>query len=213
MSFDHSSLPRDYPRQFLPRNLVLADTAQLKKLFAELQEKPVRSKGELETWLDYESELLSAVAEEGFVRNIRMTCQTDDPVREKAYLDFVERVEPEVKKMAFELDRKYLGSAARKELAPGRFMVLDRRKENSVGLFREASVELERVDAKLGQRYQKIIGAMTSVYDGKERTMQQLNKYLEEPNREVREKTWLLGEERRIRDRDELNRTYVNSWG
>ena len=213
MSFDHSSLPRDYPRQFLPRNVDLADTGQLKKLFGQLQERPVGSRVELEKWLGDESELLSAVSEEGFVRHIRMTCQTDDPVREKAYLDFVERVEPEVKRLMFELDKKYMGSGARKELAPARFSVLDRRKENSVRLFRDANVGVEKVDSKLGQRYQKVAGAMTVAYDGAERTMQQMNKYLEEPDRTVREKTWLLSEERRFRDRDELNKIYDDLLG
>ncbi len=213
MSFDHSSLPREYPRQFLPSTVDLADTVQLKRLFGLLQERPVGSRGELEKWLGDESELLSAVSEEGYVRLIRMTCQTDDTVREKAYLDFVERVEPEVKRLMFELDRKYLGSGARKELPPIRFSVLDRRKENSVGLFRDANVGIEKLDAKLGQHYQKVAGAMTVVYDGVERTLQQMSKYLEEPDRSVREKTWLLSEERRFRDRDELNKIYDDLLG
>ncbi len=125
----------------------------------------------------------------------------------------MERVEPEVKRLMFELDKKYLGSGARKELAPAQFSVLDRRKENSVGLFRDANVGIEKVDAKLGQRYQKVAGAMTVVYDGEERTMQEMNKYLEEPDRRVREKTWLLSEERRFWNRDDLNKIYDDLLG
>jgi oligoendopeptidase F len=208
LSFNHSSLPRDYPRRFLPEKVDLADTTQLKKFFSQLLQKPSGSKAELEKWLDDESEFLSAVSEEGFVRHIRMTCQTDDPIMEKSYLDFVERVEPELKKMAFELDKKYLGSKARKELSPERFSVLDRRKENNVSLFREANVVVEKIDATLGQKYQKTAGAMTVTYDGAERTLQQMGKYLEEPDRSVREKTWLLVEERRFRDREVLNKLY-----
>ena len=186
----------------------LADTVQLKSLFDQLEEKPTRSRGELEKWLEHESELLSAVTEEQYLRYIRMTCQTDDPVREKAHLDFIEHVEPEVKLRSFQLDRKYLASPGRKELEPDRFSVLDRRKENGVSIFREENVVLEKEDAKLGQKYQKITGAMSVFYNGEERTMQQMNKFLEEPDRAVREKTWLLSEERRFKDHQALNQIY-----
>src|SRR6266540_1485492 len=144
LSFDHSSLPRDYPRRYIPLNVDLADTIQLKKLFDQLDEKPARSRGELEKWLDHESELLSAINEEQALRYIRMTCQTDDPAREKAHLEFIEHVEPEVKLRAFQLDREYLASPGRKELEQNRFSVLDRRKENSVSIFREENVQLEK---------------------------------------------------------------------
>ncbi len=186
----------------------LADTVQLKSLFDQLEEKPARSRGELEKWLEHESELLSAVTEEQYLRYIRMTCQTDDPVREKAHLDFIEHVEPEVKLRSFQLDRKYLASPGRKELEPDRFSVLDRRKENSVSIFREENVALEKEDAKIGQKYQKVIGAMSVFYNGEDRTMQQMAKFLEEPDRGVREKTWLLAEERRFKDHDALNQIH-----
>jgi oligoendopeptidase F len=208
LSFDHSSLPREYPRHYLPAKVDLADTVQLKRLFDQLDAKPARSRGEVEKWLEHESELLSAVTEEQYLRYIRMTCQTDDPVREKAHLDFIEHVEPEVKLRSFQLDQKYLASPGRKELEPGRFAVLDRRKENSVSIFRKENVTLEKEDAKLGQKYQKITGAMSVFYNGEERTMQQMGKFLEEPDRGVREKTWLLAEERRFKDHQELNQIY-----
>jgi oligoendopeptidase F len=186
----------------------LADIVQLKTLFDQLEEKPARSRGELEKWLEHESELLSAVTEEQYLRYIRMTCQTDDPVREKAHLDFIERVEPEVKLRSFQLDQKYLASPGRKELEQDRFSVLDRRKENSVSIFREENVALEKEEAKLGQKYQKITGAMSVLYNGEERTMQQMSKFLEELDRGVREKTWLLAEERRFKDHQVLNQIY-----
>ena len=208
MSFDYNSLPRDYPRRYLPKKANLADTAELNKLFDELEEKRAESRVDLEKWLDHESELLSAVGEEQCLRYILMTCQTDDPVRERAHLDFIENIEPVVKQRSFELDRKFLASTARKELARDRFATLDRRKENNVSIFREENVELEKEDAKIAQRYQKVTGAWTVLYSGEERTIQQISKFLEDTDRMVREKTWLLAEERRFRDHDVLNQIY-----
>jgi oligoendopeptidase F len=208
MSFDYSSLPRDFPRHYLPARVNVADLVELKRLFDQLEQSPAKAQSELEKWLEHESELLSAVTEEQVLRYIRMTCQTDDPAREKAHLDFIENIEPEVKLRTFQLDRKYLASPARKELDQARFSVMDRRKENNVSIFREENVELEKEDAKIGQKYQKVTGAWTVFYDGEERTVQQMAKFLEETDRAVREKTWLLGEERRFKDGDVLNQIY-----
>ena len=137
-----------------------------------------------------------------------MTCQTDDPEREKAYLFFIENIEPLSKIRFSTLDRKYLDAPARKNLPPDHYFVLDRRRSNNVVLFRKENVELEKEEAKLAQRFLKIAGAMTAFYDGQERTMQQLARYLEEPDRKVREETWLLGENRRQKDREALDELF-----
>jgi len=208
LSFDYSSLPREYPRQFLPSKIDLTDLNRLKELFRNLQNRTIHSAVDLEKWLGDESELASALAEEQSIRYARMTCQTDDPARERDYLFYIENVEPEAKIGFSQLDRKYLGTPARKSLPQGEYFVLDRKRENNVALFREENVELEKEETKLAQSFQKITGAMTVIYDGQERTMQQMGRFLEEPDRNIREKTWLLSESRRQKDRDTLNQVY-----
>jgi len=208
LSFEYSHLPREYPRQFLPSRIDLTDLSRLKELFHNLQSRSVNSGSDLEKWLKDESELASALAEEQSIRYARMTCQTDDPAREKDYLFFVENIEPEAKMGFSQLDRKYLGTPARKSLPYEEYFVLDRKMENNVALFREENVELEKEETKLAQSFQKTTGAMTVLYEGQERTMQQMGRFLEEPDRGVREKTWLLSESRRQKDRDTLNGIY-----
>ncbi len=208
MSFDHSRLPRDFPRSFLPSEVDLTDPNRLKQFFSTLEQRRLASSGDIEKWLKDQSELLSALYEEQALRYIRMTCQTNDPAREKAYLEFVENVEPVVKLGSFELDKKYLGTPARKNLSPDHYSVLDRRVENNVSLFREENVGLEKEETKLSTKYQKLTGAMTATYQGQERTMQQMARYLEEPDRKVREETWLIAETRRQNDRDTLDELY-----
>ncbi len=181
---------------------------ELKKFFDQLESRKIGSARELERWLWDESEFASALSEEQAFRYIRMSCQTDDPEREKAYLFFVENVEPQIKLGFAELDRKYVDSPARKSLPRDKYSVLDRKRENSIALFRKENVELEKEEAKLWQRYEKIVGGMTVMYDGQERTMQQLGRYQEEPARKVREETWLLGEKRRRKDHEEIDKIY-----
>ena len=208
MSFDYSSLPHEFPRKFLPANLDLADSGQLNPVFDLLEGDKLVSLRDVERWLWDESELAACLAQEQALRYIRMTCQTDDPEREKEYLFFIENIEPLAKVRFSNLDRKYLETPGRKNLPADHYSVLDRRRQNNVVLFRKENVELEMEEAKLAQKYQKATGAMTAHYEGQERTMQQLARYLEEPVREVRQETWLLVENRRHRDTEALDEIY-----
>lgn len=208
MSFDYAKLPREYPRRYLPANMDLADWTQLQKVFDELEKRPIQSKEDLEKWLQDESEFATAVSEEYAIRYVRMTCQTDDPEREKAYLHFIEEIEPKSKPRIFSLDRKFAETPFRKQLSEW-YVVLDRRRENNVALYRPENVELEKQDAKLSQEYEKTAAARTVFYDGKERTLQQMAQYLENVNRPVREETWKLAEDRRLKDRDTMDQLYL----
>lgn len=208
MSFDYSTLPREFPRRYLSPNVDFADWNQVDRIFHELENRPIRSKAGIERWLEDESEFASAYYEAYALRYLRMTCHTDDPELEKAYLHFVENIEPKAKPRSFNLDRKFLDTPARKQLDQDRYYVLARRRENNVALFREENIELEKEEAKLAQEFQKLAGARTIVYDGQERTLQQMAQYLETVNRDVRQETWRLSEDRRIKDRETMDQLY-----
>jgi oligoendopeptidase F len=208
MAFDPEKLPREYPRRFVPEGADLAEWSDIEPLFDELDRRPLKTREELEGWLIDQSELASALAEEGSIRFIRMTCQTDNPEYERAYLEFVEEIEPKLKPRFHRLKERYLKSPAREELPRERYEVLDRKIENAVALFREENVPLETEDEKLGQRYQKLTGVMTVEFESKEQTLQQMARYLEEPDRAVRHKAWELIAERRLKDRKELDEIF-----
>src|SRR5215472_7598878 len=208
LSFDHSGLPRQFPRKYVPVGVSLWDPLEVSKLFDDLMQRPTGSQADLEKWLEHESELLAVLIEEQFVRYVRMTSQTDDPARERAHLEFVEKIEPLIKLRRFEADKQYLESSARKALPQDKYEVLDRLKENSVSIFSEENVELEKKETIIRQHYEKIMGGLSVAYEGQERTMQQMAKYLEDPDRSVREKTWVLAEERRFKEREGLNKIF-----
>ncbi len=208
MALDFARLPREYPRRFVPERLNLGDWAEIEPLFDDLERRPLGSREDLESWLLDQSELASALYEEGSIRHIRMTCQTDNPEYERAYLQFIEEIEPLLKPRFHRLQEKYLSSPARAKLPKRRYEVLDRKFANAVALFRKENVPLETEDDKLGQRYQKICGAMTVSYDGKEQTLQQMARYLEELSQDVRREAWELIAERRLQDRGELDEIY-----
>src|SRR5947207_13065067 len=97
------SLPPFKPRRFVPDQIDLSDWPQIATLFDRLETraKDCQSPDELQQWLVDWSELSAVLDEESTRRYIAMTCHTDDPQAERAYLDFIEKIEPEMKPRQF----------------------------------------------------------------------------------------------------------------
>jgi oligoendopeptidase F len=200
-------LPAHRPRKFVPQNLDLGDWPQIVPLFEQLQTRvaQARSAAELERWLIDWSELTAALDEESSRRYIAMTCHTDNADAEKAYLHFVEHVEPQLKPHQFALEKIYNLHSCREKLPQARFQVFDRDVKNHVELFRPENVALETEEAKLCQQYQKLSGALTVNFRGEEKTLVQMGRYLEEPDRELRQETWGLVAERRLQEAEKFD--------
>ena len=62
--------------------------------------------------------------------------------------------------------------------------------KSHVELFRPENVALETEEAKLCQQYQKLIGSLTVNFRGEEKTLVQMGRYLEEPDRALRQEAW-----------------------
>ncbi len=201
---DPAELPREHPRRFLPVDLCGGEWNELAPLFMDLQKRSLSSLNDVEQALLDVSELLAAVEEEGAIRYIRMTCDTTNPEYERAYLAFLENVVPKVEEALHRLRVRFTQSPAWKELPPKRYEVLQRKWENAVRIFCEENIPLKVEEEKLGQRYQKIFGAMTVEFEGRTQTLQQMAKYLEDPDRRLRERAWELIAERRLQDKDEI---------
>jgi len=198
------------PRTFVPQDIDLGDWPQVAPLFDQLETRAAQAinSGELERWLVDWSELSAALDEEASRRYIAMTCHTDNADAEKAYLHFVEHVEPQLKPRQFALEKIYVAHPHQKDLPAARFEVFDRDVKNHVALFRPENVALETEDAKLCQQYQKLIGAQTVNFRGEEKTLIQMGRYLEEPDRALRQEAWELVAKRRLQDVDKCEEIF-----
>lgn len=203
-------LPPFKPRTFLPTTLDLGDWAslapQLDRLKSEIQE--AQTKDQLEQWLLHWGELSAALDEESSRRYIAMTCHTDNAEAEKAYLQFIEDIEPKLKPRDFELSKLFLEHPCRSELAPERYGVFDRDTSVAVELFRDENVPLETEESKLGQQYQKLSGSLTVTFRGEEKTLTKMAPYLEEPDRALREEVWRLVSQRRLKESASFEDTF-----
>ncbi|MBI3191307.1 MAG: M3 family oligoendopeptidase, partial [Pedosphaera parvula] len=98
------------------------------------------------------------------------------------------------------LSQIYLAHPSRRQLPKERYEVFDRDTQTSVELYRDENVPLETEEAKLGQQYQKLSGALTVQFRGEERTLVQMARYLEEPDRALRQEAWELVANRRLQE-------------
>jgi oligoendopeptidase F len=200
------NLPPHKPRRFVPPQLDLGDWAQIAPLFDQLEARAPQcaTVKNLEYWLMDWSELNAALDEEASRRYIAMTCHTDDSEAEKAYLHFVENVEPQTKPRKFNLARLYVAHPLHSKLDHKRFEVFDRDTKVQVELFRPENVPLETEEAKLSQEYQKLMGSLTVQFRGGEKTLVQMGRYLEEPDRALRQEAWELVANRRLAEVDKF---------
>src|SRR5207247_7353054 len=77
-----------------------------------------------------------------------------------------------------------------------------------VELVRQENVPLETEDAKLGQQYQELAGALTVQFRGEEKTLVQMGRYLEETDRPLRQEAWHLVANRRLQEAEKFEEIF-----
>ncbi len=197
-------LPAHQPRSFVPEQIDLGDWNRVGPLFDMLEARApaCRTIAEFERWLMDGGELAAALDEEASKRYIAMTCHTDSSEAEKAYLHFVEQIDPQLKPRQFKLSQIFLAHPLRAQLPKDRYFVYDRNTQLHVELYRPENVALETEEAKLCQQYQKLSGSLTVRFRGEEKTLVQMGRYLEETDRALRQETWELVTNRRLQEAD-----------
>ncbi|HJT25407.1 MAG TPA: M3 family oligoendopeptidase, partial [bacterium] len=157
---DAKALPHEFPRKFIPSSTDLGKWESVEPIFRELENRSLRSAEDLRQWLDDMGEFYDCLNEEGSLRYIRMTCKTDDPEIERAYLDYLEKVSEPSKPRFFALSKKYWDCPFRFSLPEKEFFLFNRSTENELALYREENIPLETEVEKLSQQFQKLSGSL-----------------------------------------------------
>lgn len=193
------------PRHYLPENFVLKDWASIEPFFKELEEREIGSIEQLEIWLKDTNEVEAAVSEDACWRQIKMTCDTENKELEEAFNFFMMEIQPKIQPYADRLNRKLIGSPLTNELADKKFFTYLRNVKKNIDLFRDANIPLQAEMNVEAQRFGMISGKMTIDVNGQEYTLQQASKFLEDPDRNIREQVYRKISERRLQDKKELN--------
>ena len=190
---------------FVPTGFDGTRWESIEPLIADLKARPVSTTRELASWLVDRSDLDAACSEARASLYIASSCNTDDKPIAEAYTAYLENIAPRLEVASFELDRRQVELGERFPLDRSRYLVLERSKRASVELFREENVPIQTELAKLSQEFGKITGAQTVQFDGGEKTLPQMSRYLEETDRARREGAWRGIAQRRLADRESLD--------
>ena len=197
-------------RHFLPASFIVTDWKTLEPYFKDLLERDIHSKQDLEKWMEDASELEAVVSEDANWRQIRMTCDTENKELENAFTFFVMEIQPHIQSYADKLNKKLVENPFTQELDDEKYFTYLRNIKKNIELFREENIPLNSELSVLAQQYGVVAGKMTVQVEGKEYTLQQAAKFLENPNRSLREEVYRKINERRLEDKDELNKLFTS---
>jgi len=191
---------------FVPAGFDGAKWERIEPLGRALLQRKVGSAREFERWLIDRSDFDAACAEARANLYIAMTCRTDDAAVNAAWTKYLDDVAPKLKPLAFELDRRQVDLYRRfaAELDRSRHEVLERNTRLEVEMFRAENVPLETEVEKLNLRFNQLCSEMTVEFEGATRTLAQMARFLEEPDRSLRERAWRGIWQRRLRDREAI---------
>jgi len=179
------------------------------KYYQELADRALSSREELEVWLYNWSELEAFLDEERARRRIEAARFGEDEGRQASYLAFLRTIELAAEAWRHRLLTKLLEQPGRFDLPPSRYEVLLRGARAAVELYREANLPLQAKEACLIGEYRRLVNTMTCEYAGREQTLPQMARYLEDPSRKVREEAWRLINERFYQDSRQLDELYA----
>ncbi|KUF30668.1 M3 family oligoendopeptidase [Bacillus cereus] len=166
----------------------ISNVLQLKKTLSTLLNKMISSKLDLENWLKEQSKVIWEIEEQLRLHYIAFQCNTDDEEIKDTFEHDQQFVKPLLKRYQNLLDNKYLESPFRMELDSNVYGLLDTKIKNAQKLFCEENIELEIQEDKLVTEYFEITGGLSAIWDGEEKTITELQSYLQDSNRDIRKK-------------------------
>ncbi|MGX5817931.1 M3 family oligoendopeptidase [Chitinophaga lutea] len=203
----HISAP---PRRFLPQDFVMTTWDALQPYFEQLQQRELSSLQALEQWLQDLSELEAVISEDACWRQIRMTRDTANKAYEEAFTYFCMEIQPKLQPYADALNRKLLASPFKDQLDKSQYFPYLRNVAKQVKLFNEKNIPIQAELSVMAQQFGVISGKMTIEVNGQEYTLQQAAKFLENPDRTLREAVFAKTAARRLQDRATLDELYTS---
>src|SRR5699024_386380 len=142
----------------------------------------------IEAWLDDWNALDVALMEASSLANVAASSDSENEEKQAAHLRFSSEIGPQRAQQVVLLANELLDTGYTR---PDLETTL-RRFRTDRDLFREENIPLQQAISKLNNEYNKICGSMTVEWDGEEIPIPRLSPFLQDPDRETREKAWRL---------------------
>ncbi len=168
--------------------------------YDELAARPLDDPDGVGRWLADWSALEDALSEAQALAGIAYSADTADPAKEEANLRFLGEIGPRRDEQGVRLAGRLLDAGYRR----ADLETTVRRFANRRDLFRPENMPHKEAIEQLNAQYQKLTGGMTALWDGEELPLPRLAPFLEEPDRDVRERAFRLLAAPFVDRRDEI---------
>ena len=184
-----------------PQAIADATWPDLEPLYEALATAPI---DDPKAWLLEWSKLEEILEEAGTIAMIAYTCDTADPDKEAANLRWSSEIFPKAVEMQVRLAQRLVELGYTE---PG-LEVAIRGFRTDIEIFREENVPLFSELETLVAAYQKITGGLTVDWNGEPKTVPQLQPFLKDRDRTVREKAFRLGAKAYMDQREEMAKLF-----
>lgn len=189
-----SSLPQD------PKTLLKWSWQEIEPHYNDLAARTLSAQN-VTGWLADWTALDERVSEMYSRLHVATTVDTSDRDAEARYKSFLDTIYPGAETAEQKLREKLLASG----LEPKGFEVPLKKMRAEADLYREANLPLLTEERKLAMEYDKIVGAQTVHWEGKEVTISQMRPVYLEDDRAKRERAWRASMQRQLADRSAIN--------
>ncbi len=185
------------------KELLEWDWSNFEPIYKELTSRPLTHQS-LDSWMADWSRLTEHVDELYYRLYAAHSCFTADEGIDKRYNHFLEKVYPKTRAAEQTLKEKLLAS----RLEPKGFEIPLRNMRAEAELFRAENLPLLSEEEQTFANYEKITGAQSVEWEGKELTIPQMRPVFQDTDRNKREKAWKLSMQRQLADRKAINENW-----
>ena len=202
------NIPKRPQRKFISEELVVDSWSKIETYFQDLLDRKIHSVIALERWMLDRSELEAVLEEEQAWRYIKMNIDTRDKELGDAFSFWVKEISPNVAPYNHKLNLKLKENPFYEDLDKEKYRIYLRGLDKAIEIYRDENISLFTEMQTKQQEYGAIAAKMTVDIDGETMTMQKAAQYLKSTNRAKREEVFAKVNERRIKDRDTLDKLF-----
>lgn len=194
-------------RKYFNNDLNFDTWEEVEPYLNEFLNKKINSKEDLEDFILKLSEFKTILAEIFAWKYINMTRFANEEKFSKDYNEYFSNIYSKIQPYDFKIKKLIFQNKYFKDLDKD-FDNYKRILENEIKLFKEENIPLSIKENQLTTKYNEIISNMTVNFDNEEKTVTQMNSFLYNNNRIIREDAWRITSERYLKDKDDLNKLF-----
>lgn len=178
---------------------------EIERYYLDLLRRPLHEDNVNEFLADWTR--LNELLDETFSRlHVATTVNTADEEALRLYHHFLDTIYPP----AEEAEQRIKTTLLDEGLVPQGFEIPVQKMRTEAEIFREENLPLFVREHKLTNEYDKIIGAQTVEWQGREMTVSQMRPFYRSTDRHEREEAWRLVAKRQLEDREAIDKLWID---